>query len=117
MQAIDCAGLQLDSLKGQPGMAPMRGDSYRQCAFVWRFFSLLVSEGVRRESCKGGPRRNQGGGGDEKMPWSFSFLYMEQTDGADLECIVFCDPPIYRRPVVDVVSANGCVLPNVCFET
>lgn len=55
MHAIDCAGLQLDSLKGQPGMAPMSGDSYRQCASVWRFFfSLLVSEGVRRGELQGG---------------------------------------------------------------
>lgn len=70
MQAIDCAGLQLDSPKGQPGTAPMRGGSYRQCASVWRFFSLLVSEGVRRGELQGGLDAAKAGEVMGKKPWS-----------------------------------------------
>jgi hypothetical protein len=107
MRAIDCAGLQLDNLKRQPGMAPMRGDSYRQCAFVWRFFFfLLVSEGVRRGTSKG-PRRTQGGGQVmKKSPWSrFEMRYrhfvIHRSIGVQLwMLLVRCD----------------CVLPIACFE-
>lgn len=64
MQAIDCGGLQLDSPKGQPwdgAHAWVTAIANALCV-AFSFFSLSVSEGVRRGASKGGRDAAKAGG-------------------------------------------------------